>query len=587
LVPHVATVRPHDESQAVTLLQELLATHDRFPTLFDEHRSRMVLFDRLGNLVRANRATLAFLGVRSDDLNGRRYGALIARSALDAARSAFERAAAGETVDVAAKIIISSGETVDIPMTLVPAVVDRTIVGVYGSVQSGSEGPTRKLQELTSLFTNTADAVIVFDATGLCVDANAASESITGQPASELRGRDYLSLLAPAVHVAARDVFARVMRGVSVSTDTVFLGRDERRIDVSGTSVPIVVDGKVVGAYTIARDISADRRLEAALREQTERMRELYLLSASTEQSAQEQILTALALGCKRLHCDAGFVGSTHGEDVVYLYGIGEGPRVTGSKEPFAGSLHSFLLDQGAAAAFEGSEFAGVAGFAGTPIDINGQRTGTLCLVRARAGAQPFDEADRDFVGLIGMLASSILERDEQRHRTETLAFYDHLTGLPNRTLLRDRMEHAIATAARHAEVFALHFYDLDNFKQINDEHGHLRGDDVLRALARRFERIARHEDTVARIGGDEFVVLQPGIHSRDDIEKLARRLQAAASEPLELGGSIYRLTISGGIALFPEDGDDADALLHRADSAMYRVKQRGRNDVSFFNPPS
>ena len=470
LFPHAAAARPGDSSETQSLLRELIAAHDRFPASFDALRAGLVLYDRSGNFVRANRAALAFLGVGADELRGRRSRARIERSARERMRTAFTRAAAGETVEGTTAVLVSTGEAVQVRVTLVPAAVDGTIAGVYASLE------------------------------------------------------------------------------------------------------PVAGD--------------AERRLEAALREQTERMRELSVLAAAPERGAEEQIVTALELACKRLHCDCGFVATTRADAVAYLYAVGAWSRAAGATEPLAGSLHAFLLDRGGAAVFDTCDIAGVSGFVGTPIDIDGQRIGTLCLLRSRAQAQPFSEADRDFVGLVGTLVSSVLER-KQRHRAETLAFYDPLTGLPNRTLLGDRMEQAIASARRQASIFALHFYDLDNFKNINDEHGHLRGDDVLRALARRFERIARHEDTVARIGGDEFVVLQPGVHSRDDIEKLARRLQDGAAEPLEIGGSIYRLTISGGIALFPQDGAEPDALLHCADSAMYRVKQRGRNDISFFTPPS
>jgi len=169
----------------------------------------------------------------------------------------------------------------------------------------------------------------------------------------------------------------------------------------------------------------------------------------------------------------------------------------------------------------------------------------------------------------------------------QLLALHDPLTGLANRTLLGDRLHQAIASAAREPEVFAVHFYDLDNFKAINDEHGHLRGDEVLRAIARRLERVARQADTVARIGGDEFVVLQPGVHSRDDVEKLGRRVQAALAEPIAIGAASCKLTVSGGVALYPADGCDSQSLLAHADAAMYRVKQSGRDDIAFFSQPS
>jgi diguanylate cyclase (GGDEF)-like protein/PAS domain S-box-containing protein len=585
LAPALAGFRTTDDTEtAPALLAELIGAQDRFPALFDEQRGGMVLFDLSGGLVRINRAALEFIGAGIEDLLGFGYAPRVGASDFERARSAFVKAAAGETVGFSARLSTAGFEAADIALTLSPALVDRAIVGVYCSAKVAPDAPTRKLQELTSLFVNTVDAVIVFDRNGRCVDANTASGTMTGYAAAELRGRHYRSLLAPEARPAARDVFARVLLGVSVSADTVFAARGGRRVHVSGTSVPIVVDGAVVGTYMIARDVTSERNLATALREQTERMRELYLIAASTEESVETQIEAALNLGCLRLHCDAGYVTRSQGESVTYLYGIGDAEGVLGSNGPLAGSLHERVLARGEAFAGDATDVSGQRGFVGTPLDVDGERVGALCLTSAGQRVVEFTEADRDFIGLLGTLVSSTLERDERRRRAELLAFHDPLTGLANRTLLGDRMEGAIASAERHQTVFAVHFYDLDNFKQINDERGHMRGDDVLRTVARRFESVARNEDTVARIGGDEFVVIQPGVRERADVESLANRLRSALGEPLIVGSSEYHLTASVGIAMFPADSTDAKALLSRADAALYRVKEAGRDGIAFYS---
>jgi diguanylate cyclase (GGDEF)-like protein/PAS domain S-box-containing protein len=557
--------------------------HDRFPALFDSQRAGMVLFDPMGGLVRANQSALKFLATGLEDIAGFRYAPFVYEAGRDRARSAFAKAATGETVEITTRLAVP-GSDGEIPMSLTPAIVDGTIVGVYCTARVVPDASTRKLQELTSLFVNTADAVIVFDAEGCCVDANAASEAITGYAAAALRGRQYHSLLSPDARAAAREVFARVMLGESVSTDTVFAMRDGRRVDVSGTSVPIVVDGAVVGTYTIARDVTADRNLATALREQTERMRELYLMAASMEEGVESQIAAAIKLGCRRLKCDSGYVTRSDESGVTYMYGFGDARHAPGSRTPLAGSLHARVLAKGEAVAGDIGSASDPKTFVGTPIDVNGERIGALCLICDGPRAKEFSEADRDFVGLLGTLVSSTLEREERRRRAELLAFHDPLTGLANRTLLSDRMEHAISSAERHQSVFAVHFYDLDNFKQINDERGHMRGDDVLRTIARRFESVARSEDTVARIGGDEFVILQPGVRSRADVESLARRLRRALSAPLLIGGVEYRITASAGIALFPTDAKDPETLMAHADAALYRVKQSNRDGVAFYS---
>ncbi len=578
-----------DAKRSAGLLRELVAIHARFPTLFEEQRSGMVLFDTEGNLVSANRAALTFLGVTVEDLAPRRYGAFIERTRRDEARTAFSRAAAGNIVETVTRVTVAGGEHVDIRMTLMPAIAEGTIVGVYGSAGliGYGEGTARKIQEFLGLFAHHSDAVLALDTAGYCIEVNPACERLTGYDASELRGRSYLSLVASDERFSARKTFARVLRGEPTRADTVVLHRDGGRIELAGTCVPIVVDGIVAGAYLIGSDVTEQRRLEAAEREQTERLRTLYLLAASTSQSAEGQIVSALELGCRLLNCDAGYVSRIDDGSVRYLYAAGQTRRGACSMEPAEDSLHRFIFETPQPVSFDDFHVGQVRSMIGARIAIGGIDFGTLSLVSATAREQPFTEADRDFVGLMAALVASAIERSEQRQRADLLAFYDPSTQLPNRTLLSDRLMQAISSAERHPSEFAVHFYDLDGFKAINDAHGHMRGDDVLRIVARRFERAARQEDTVARIGGDEFVVLQPAVHSRADVEALSHRLTAALSEPLVVSGVEYRLTASGGIAMFPADGNDPRTLLAVADAALYRVKQSGRNGIAFVSQQS
>jgi diguanylate cyclase (GGDEF)-like protein len=220
--------------------------------------------------------------------------------------------------------------------------------------------------------------------------------------------------------------------------------------------------------------------------------------------------------------------------------------------------------------------------FIAAPLVVGGIRWGTVAFLTTRPRVEKFAAGDRDFVRLFGVFVEGALERLNQERRLDALAFSDALTGLPNRLLLDDRLSQTIASAQRHGTSFALHFYDLDGFKSINDRHGHLRGDEVLRAVAHRMERTARQEDTVARIGGDEFVVLQPTIHGVSDAERLAERVRHAISdEPFFVDGRDHRLTASAGIAVYPDHGSEPAALLAAADAALYRVKASGRDAVA------
>jgi diguanylate cyclase (GGDEF)-like protein len=174
----------------------------------------------------------------------------------------------------------------------------------------------------------------------------------------------------------------------------------------------------------------------------------------------------------------------------------------------------------------------------------------------------------------------------EQRRKDEHirhLAFHDPLTGLPNRALLLDRLQHAIQRAMREDSRLALLFIDLDRFKAINDTLGHDVGDELLREVATRIKSRLRGMDTVARMGGDEFVLLIEGLDDPGHGAVLAGEIVADITQPLEIQGHDIRVGASIGIACFPEDGDDALSLMKHADTAMYAAKSDGRGTYRFF----
>ena len=161
----------------------------------------------------------------------------------------------------------------------------------------------------------------------------------------------------------------------------------------------------------------------------------------------------------------------------------------------------------------------------------------------------------------------------------------DSLTGLPNRALMLDRLESAIARAQRHRMQLAVLFLDLDAFKHINDTRGHVAGDAVLQEVARCLSASVRLSDTVSRHGGDEFLVLLSEVAAASDAARVAAKVLSVLDEPGRFGDPAIRLTVSVGIALFPSDGRDARTLIERADAAMYRAKQSGGNRFEFCAP--
>ena len=177
-------------------------------------------------------------------------------------------------------------------------------------------------------------------------------------------------------------------------------------------------------------------------------------------------------------------------------------------------------------------------------------------------------------------------ELRESEARFRYLAQYDELSGLPNRAMFKDRLRHAIVQAKRDKSLLALMYLDLDKFKPINDNLGHHVGDMLLRAVAERMQQCVRESDTVARMGGDEFMILLPVIELEQDALLVAEKIRAAISEPFEVsGGHILQVSCSIGIALYPQHGNDEIELSKNADNAMYRAKELGRDRVKVFDP--
>jgi len=177
-----------------------------------------------------------------------------------------------------------------------------------------------------------------------------------------------------------------------------------------------------------------------------------------------------------------------------------------------------------------------------------------------------------------------VTERNLAQRQLLKLAHHDILTGLPNRILLHDRLQQAKALAHRMQIRFALLFLDMDRFKMINDTLGHAMGDELLQVIAQRVKGCFRETDTVARIGGDEFVVLMLDVASRDDITILCDKLMQELSQPFLISSHELFVTTSGGVCIYPDDEEDTDAMMQKADIAMYQAKAQGRNNVRFYD---
>jgi diguanylate cyclase (GGDEF)-like protein/PAS domain S-box-containing protein len=209
----------------------------------------------------------------------------------------------------------------------------------------------------------------------------------------------------------------------------------------------------------------------------------------------------------------------------------------------------------------------------GAPLKSANNLIGALVVFSSTEDAR-FTEQDRELLQFIAIQVAAAVERKKMYSQLEHMARHDQLTNLPNRALFLDRLQTALARAHRGHSKLAILYLDLDKFKQVNDTYGHITGDHLLQEVARRLTDCIRESDTVGRLGGDEFIVLLDDIAQREDTDRLKTKIITTLSEPYTFAQTILHITPSIGVAVYPENGTDSNALIRYADDAMYQVKR-------------
>ena len=365
-------------------------------------------------------------------------------------------------------------------------------------------------------------------------------------------------------------------------------GGGTRWLSISGEPV-FDATGRFKGYRGVGRDITERKRAEeqraAQARYQTKiaQFGEVALASRGAEELIEQAVRSVLeGLG---------------GGAVAYLERAGsERQVVMRCIDGLAGNAPSSVLGYEPGEALGQVLDGGTARIAGLPYAWAGTREAVLAPVAHEQGARgalcALPEASMSlgaeetrFLAAAASVLSAGLKRIESERRLAFLAQFDALTGLPNRTLLADRFSQMLVQARRRGAQLGALFVDLDEFKLVNDSLGHGAGDELLKEIARRLQATVRSGDTVARIVGDEFAIVLADLARPEDAAVVAQKLIEALLAPVDVRGHEVFVTASIGIALFPSDGNDAEALLAAADAAMYRAKQAGRNSFQFYTP--
>ncbi|WP_412030458.1 putative bifunctional diguanylate cyclase/phosphodiesterase [Deinococcus yunweiensis] len=421
-------------------------------------------------------------------------------------------------------------------------------------------------------FDTTAALIIALDRSGRIMRFNAACERLTGLREADVLGE----LLWPLVLDDSESV--RAQAGYAQIAPDLPLGRYENYwIGLAGerhyiswsTTFLLDDDGQIELVVSTGLDITREREIRLEREESEARFRALF------EQSADGVVLADphdREVPWRVVDCNAAF---------AHMNGY--------QRDELIGQTLDILHEDDVLAR-RGDEFLARIRDVGAPARSGGMH-------RRRDGSLFPIETASSLLTLGGRELVLGVDRDvSERHRTEAQliamnarltheAHHDTLTGLPNRTLLLDRLELELARANRSNRAFAVMFIDLDDFKRVNDSLGHDAGDELLREASRRLQATLRPSDTVARLGGDEFVVLVPDILSAHHAARVAHRLRVALGAPVALGGVELTVQSSVGISLSPQDGVLAADLMRHADLAMYAMKRSGKNGVQFYDP--
>jgi diguanylate cyclase (GGDEF)-like protein/PAS domain S-box-containing protein len=431
--------------------------------------------------------------------------------------------------------------------------------------------------QLLAAMVESADAGIISETwNGVLLTWNKGAERIFGYSAAEMIGNSRACLIPEFLKSEDAKIMNHVIEGkATLSRETVWQHKDGKFVDVAVSFSPVVESDKVVRLTVVVSDITERKRMERALMESERKQRQRAAELRIVLDAVPAAVFIANDPECK----------SITGNRMVYdLLRLPQGSNLAVAAIDGEKSASFCMFRNGRAlevhelpvqmAAFRGIE---VRDFEQDVVFDDGS-------IRHLIGnAAPLRDSGGKVYGAVGAFID-ITARRNMEEQIRRMAHFDSLTNLPNRILLMDRLEQALATSQRNHSKTSVIFMDLDHFKTINDSLGHHVGDMLLQQVAERIRGALREVDTVSRLGGDEFVMVLPELHHSEDATTIAEKLLRALDEDFFISGDKLRISPSMGISIYPDHASDASTLIRIADKAMYHAKQAGRNTYRFYD---
>ena len=424
------------------------------------------------------------------------------------------------------------------------------------------------------------DAVCAVDKQGRFVFVSAACERIFGYSADEMIGQPMIDMVHPADRQRTLDAAREIMGGEpKLNFENRYLRKDGRVVHILWSARWSEDDQLRIA---VARDITERKQAES-------RQAALYAISEAAH--AAEDLLALF----KRIHMIIGewlpalnFSVALYDEHCAQLnfpYHVDDHEPRPEQPGTMTGRLCTEVIRTGQPILLTPDQCTPPAGFEvllteqnapcwlGVPLNSQNGTIGAL-IVKSIPGGERYTEQDMELLQYVCAQVATAIERKQLHARLQYMAQYDQLTQLPNRELLRDRLKASLQVARENRGRMALLYVDLDRFKHVNDTHGHAVGDMLLQAVANRLKGCVRETDTVARIGGDEFVVLLHSIRAAGDTDIVVEKIRQVLVQPLRLDGHSVNIQPSIGVARYPDHGTEEKQLFRHADEAMYCAKR-------------
>uniref|UniRef100_E6PIP0 Diguanylate cyclase n=1 Tax=mine drainage metagenome TaxID=410659 RepID=E6PIP0_9ZZZZ len=570
---------------------EIELERERFERLFTKIPDIGILWDIDGILQQANAPARELFGDGGGDGTAFRIIDCVTAERRDEVQRYFARALKGDAVEFETLALGVHAQRIPVWATFVPIISGGAVVGVFGIAKDLR--PLRILERellfeterFRSLFDINYEPMLQLGADRHILRANAAFERISGYGSDELVGETSALFSATGSEDIRENAYRRVMAGEAFEAESQLRCKDGHVLPVIAALIPMAHGTEIEGYYIIMRDLSAQRAFERREELTREKLRELYRLATVPQDELEPLLARVLDFGRRILEMEIGYVLGIDGDDFVIRAKGGSGRFALGDRVPIVRAISRQLLKNETPLVIndirESSFHEDVAAegepwrcFLGAPITVEGIRFGALAFSSKFLRETPFDANDVDFVKLMAALLGSAFERDRRARTLGDLALRDPLTGLANRTLLAQRLEREIVRTKRNGGELGILFLDLDGFKSVNDRFGHAVGDRILAEVGHRLVGVVRGDELVARIGGDEFVVVLNDLRS-DSLDRCTARIEKAMREPFaEID---LPVGISVGPAIFGLDGNDPSSLLAAADAKMYQAKQARR----------